>query len=84
MLEAYRQGRCKERLSQQQGLPFAGTDRKMHTQQLSQYPEASVGSRRCPESLILGFIFQMYSFTQKPIVHSYCTSRPRSHGSGWK
>lgn len=71
--------RCQERLSHQKGLPFAGTDREVHTQSLSQFPEASVGSRRCPESLVLGFIFQMYSFIQKPVVHSYCISRPRSH-----
>lgn len=41
----------------QEGLPFAGTDRKVHGQQLSQSPEASVGPWSCPESLILGLLF---------------------------
>lgn len=39
------------------GLPFAGTDRKVHGQQSSQFPKASMSPWSCPESLILVFFF---------------------------
>lgn len=51
---------CRERPSHQQGLPFAGTDGKVHGQQLSQFPEANVGP--CPENFVVGLVGVFWGF----------------------
>lgn len=63
------------------GLPFAGTDRKVHGQQSSQFPKASMSPWSCPESLILVFFFFkllfkcQVSLKNQQYIPPHCPSR---------